>query len=81
MSCCCTNDGEGHRCTHAWSLIILARSAKLARNKPQLDEARADYTTHLFTAGVIRYGISAWPDTCTETMANDPRCSQCKETR
>ena len=79
--CCCTNAGDGHRCTHAWSLIILAKSSALARDWPQRKAVRSAYSTHLIDAQLHPPGTDAWPDLCTITMADDPRCPQCsKET-
>ena len=76
--CCCTNEGAGHRCPAAWQLITTAVQARQARQALVLDEARMHYTTHLYQAGLLSYGSSAWPETCTATRADDPRCPQCR---
>ena len=72
--CCCSRE---HLCPDAWQLIYLAHQARARRSITILDAARQEFTTHLRTAGVIRFDATAWPDHSPLTMQEDPRCPAC----
>ena len=75
--CCCTNQGEGHRCPAAWKVIHAAQQARMQQRYDLINSLRQRYTTHLRTAGVLSAAGTSWPDHCQITMADDPRCPAC----
>lgn len=80
-SCCCTDEGDGHRCPEAWHWMLLAQHArKRGGSKALRDTARAAYTLHRFAATRITAGVTAWPDVSGVQLTDDPRCARCKET-
>ena len=78
--CCCTNDGDGHRCPDAWFFILKAQILALTPGAPGLWATRQAYTQHLVEASLTPPGSDAWPDRCTITIDADPRCPQCHRT-
>jgi hypothetical protein len=75
--CCCHNEGEGHRCPGAWELITAAQQASRQRRLPEVRALRQAYNQHLREAGLLSAAGEAWPDRCTITIADDPRCPAC----
>jgi hypothetical protein len=75
--CCCHNKGEGHRCHDAWELIAAAQQAYGQRQQMEVLALRRAYTQHLQAAGLLSAAGEAWPDRCTITRADDPRCPAC----
>jgi hypothetical protein len=76
-TCCCHNQAEGHRCPAAWELIAAAQQAYRQRRQPEVLALRRAYTQHLQAAGLLSLAGEAWPDRCTITSAEDPRCPAC----
>jgi hypothetical protein len=75
--CCCHQQGEGHRCPTAWELITAAQHAYRQRQQPEVLAFRRAYTQHLQAAGLLSLAGEAWPDRCTITRVDDPRCPAC----
>lgn len=75
--CCCQQQGEGHRCPAAWALLATAQQASRQRRHPEVRALRRASTQHLQAAGLLSLAGVAWPDRCTITMADDPRCLAC----